>query len=111
MKIRNIQVTNVQDAHFQELNNVAVKYFEKGLYDVACRIWHRLYHEMKADPAMKESNIQILPVIICNLGNVLWQLGYDAKTYYASFKCFMELFENEEFLCVVSEKENKAHSE
>ena len=55
------------------LNNVAVDYFEMGLWDLSYQIWAGLYHDIQ-----RHSKDQggLLPVICCNMANVLRQTDY-----------------------------------
>ena len=60
------------------LNNVAVDYFEMGLWDLSYQIWAGLYHDIQ-----RHSKDQggLLPVICCNMANVLRQTDYYIEAY------------------------------
>lgn len=60
------------------LNNVAVNYFELGLWDLSYQIWDELYHGIQSSP---ENYNGLLPVISCNMGNALRQAGYYEEAY------------------------------
>lgn len=61
------------ELHIKTLNNVAVEYFGLGLQDLSYQIWDELYHKIQSDSKGYE---ELLPVISCNMGNVLRQTGY-----------------------------------
>ena len=54
------------------LNNVAVEYFSLGLQELSYQIWDELYHVIQEQPEYRK---ELLPVISCNMGNVLRQNG------------------------------------
>lgn len=60
------------------LNNVAVEYFELGLQHLSYQIWDELYHEIQRNENAYE---RLLPVISCNMGNMLRQTGYYEEAY------------------------------
>ena len=60
------------------LNNVAVNYFELGLWDLSYQIWDELYHGIQSSP---ENYNMLMPVISCNMGNALRQTGYYEEAY------------------------------
>ena len=63
-----LQMTN----SLNSLNNVAVEYFSLGLRELSYQIWDELYHVIQNQPEYKK---ELLPVISCNMGNVLRQNG------------------------------------
>ncbi|MCI9124012.1 MAG: hypothetical protein HFH35_08035 [Eubacterium sp.] len=60
------------------LNNVAVEYFELGLKDLSYQILDTLYHDVSD---CIENCGDLLPVISCNMGNMLRQSGYYEEAY------------------------------
>ena len=67
-----------KELSIKTLNNVAVEYFEWGLQNAAYQIWDELYHEIQCSTDDFE---QFLPVISCNMGNMLRQTGYHEEAY------------------------------
>ena len=67
-----------KELSIKTLNNVAVEYFEWGLQNAAYQIWDELYHEIQCSTDDFE---QFLPVISCNMGNMLRQTGYYEEAY------------------------------
>lgn len=62
------------------LNDVAVEYFEMGLQELSYKIWSQIYQELleqKADLRVE----RILPVVSCNMGNVLRRRGEYERAY------------------------------
>lgn len=66
------------ELNIKTLNNVAVEYFELGLQHLSYQIWDELYHEIQRS---KKSYEALLPVISCNMGNMLRQTGYYEEAY------------------------------
>ena len=60
------------------LNNVAVEYFELGLKDLSYQILDTLYRDVSD---CIENCGDLLPVISCNMGNMLRQSGYYEEAY------------------------------
>ncbi len=67
-----------KELDIKTLNNVAVNYFELGLWDLSYQIWDELYHGIQSSP---ENYSVLLPVISCNMGNALRQTGYYEEAY------------------------------
>lgn len=59
--------------NIRTLNNVAVEYFELGLQNLSYQIWDELYHKIQSNVKDYET---LMPVISCNMGNMLRQTGY-----------------------------------
>ena len=76
------QVYNIMSAdselNIKTLNNVAVEYFELGLQHLSYQIWDELYHEIQRSEKDYEG---LMPVISCNMGNMLRQTGYYEEAY------------------------------
>lgn len=66
------------ELNIKTLNNVAVEYFELGLQHLSYQIWDELYHEIQRSEKSYEG---LLPVISCNMGNMLRQTGYYEEAY------------------------------
>lgn len=66
------------ELNLKTLNNVAVEYFELGLRHLSYQIWDELYHEIQYNADKYE---ELLPVISCNMGNMLRQTGYYEEAY------------------------------
>lgn len=64
--------------NIKTLNDVAVKYFELGLQDLSYQIWDKLYHEIQGN---SQHSKELLPIICCNMGNMLRQTGYYEEAY------------------------------
>lgn len=64
--------------NIKTLNDVAVEYFTLGLKDLSYQIWDELYHMIQGDSKTCEG---LLPVISCNMGNMLRRTGYDEEAY------------------------------
>jgi len=56
------------------LNDVAVGYYEMGLYELSYKIWNQLYDKLVELKGGLE-NERLLPVISCNMGTVLRRKG------------------------------------
>lgn len=67
-----------QGLDIKTLNNVAVEYIGLGLQDLSYQIWDELFHEIQCSP---RGNTGLLPVISCNMGNVLRRTGYYEEAY------------------------------
>ncbi len=67
-----------KELNIKTLNDVAVEYFELGLQYAAYQIWDELYHEIQCSTDGFE---QLLPVISCNMGNMLRKTGYYEEAY------------------------------
>lgn len=67
-----------KEQNIRTLNNVAVEYFGLGLQDLSYQIWDELFHKIQRSP---ENYDGLLPVISCNMGNVLRQTGYYEEAY------------------------------
>jgi len=66
------------ELNLKTLNNVAVEYFELGLRHLSYQICDELYHEIQYHADKYE---EFLPVISCNMGNMLRQTGYHEEAY------------------------------
>lgn len=64
--------------NIKTLNNVAVEYFEMGLWDVSYQIWAELYHSIQRH---SKDQSGLLPVICCNMANALRQTDYCIEAY------------------------------
>lgn len=68
-----------KESNIKTLNNVAVEYFALGMQNVSYQIWDELYHEIQCSAADYE---KFLPVVSCNMGNMLRQTGYYKEAYH-----------------------------
>lgn len=68
-----------KESNIKTLNNVAVEYFALGMQNVSYQIWDELYHEIQCNAPDYE---KFLPVISCNMGNMLRQTGYYEEAYH-----------------------------
>lgn len=66
------------ERNLKTLNNVAVEYFELGLQHLSYQIWDELYHEIQRSGKDYEG---LMPVISCNMGNMLRRTGYHEEAY------------------------------
>ncbi|MDE7310683.1 MAG: hypothetical protein K2N87_03525 [Eubacterium sp.] len=66
------------ELNIKTLNDVAVEYFTLGLKDLSYRIWDELYHKIQDDSNACKG---LLPVISCNMGNMLRRTGYHEEAY------------------------------
>lgn len=66
------------ERNMKTLNNVAVEYFQWGLQDISYQIWDGLFHEIQRS---SKDYGGLMPVISCNMGNVLRQTGYYEEAY------------------------------
>lgn len=64
--------------NIKTLNNVAVEYFTLGMQNISYQIWDELYHEIQCSTDNFE---EFLPVISCNMGNMLRRTGYYEEAY------------------------------
>lgn len=68
-----------KELNIKTLNNVAVEYFTLGMQNVSYQIWDELYHEIQCSTDNFE---EFLPVISCNMGNMLRRTGYYEESYH-----------------------------
>ncbi len=89
-----------KDVHtIKTLNNVAVEYFELGLQNISYQIWNGLYCSMQHNAGNDRS---LLPIISCNMGNVLRRTGYYEEAYFICIHGLQYCFETGTF-CAVPE--------
>lgn len=69
---------SANEMHIRTLNNLAVNYFELGLQDLSYHIWDELFHEIQRD---SNYDHRLIPIISCNMGNVLRKTGYYEESY------------------------------
>lgn len=68
-----------KELNIKTLNNVAVEYFTLGMQNVSYQIWDELYHEIQCSADNYE---EFLPIISCNMGNMLRRTGYYKEAYH-----------------------------
>lgn len=78
MKQIQVLISADNPLNIKTLNNVAVEYFEMGLWDLSYQIWAELYHTIQRQP----NNQGLMPIISCNMGNVLRQTGYYTEAFH-----------------------------
>ncbi len=78
MRYYQLLMSSEKELSIKTLNNVAVNYFELGLWDLSYQIWAELYHGIQRS---SENYNGLLPVISCNMGNALRQTGYYEEAY------------------------------
>ena len=74
----NLLIPADNEPNIRTLNDVAAEYFALGLKDLSYQIWDNLYQKLEYHAA---SSSRLLPVISCNMGNMLRQAGDDKEAY------------------------------
>ena len=78
-----------KELNIKTLNNVAVEYFTLGMQNVSYQIWDELYHEIQCSTDNFE---EFLPVISCNMGNMLRRTGYYEEAYHVLTQALKRCF-------------------
>ncbi len=66
------------ELNIRTLNDVAAEYFALGLKDLSYQIWDNLYQKLQDNA---DTCKQLLPVISCNMANMLRHAGADEEAY------------------------------